>query len=78
MGLTIDTEQALLNEAISILLDHMPADKVARVVAAWNVGSGDFTKLRHAPFADMDADALMDELEAHEAELLTQAAAAAA
>lgn len=39
-----------MEEAIGVLLDHMPPSKVARVLAAWQVGTGDYLKMRDKLF----------------------------
>lgn len=47
----VQSEQAVLNEAIEILLQHMSLDKAARVMAALRVGDGDYLDLREQLFA---------------------------
>ena len=78
MSLRVEREQDILNEAIAILVEHMAPDKVARVLSAWHVGTGDYTKERQRLFAGMDADEFMDELEKHEEELRRDAPVKAA
>jgi hypothetical protein len=58
MTVRIDREQDLVAEAIRILLAHMPPDKVARVIAAWQVGEGEYSQLRQQLFAGETVEAL--------------------
>lgn len=58
MMVQVEREQALIGEALDILLEHMPAHKVARLLAAWQVGRGDYTELRRRLFADETVETL--------------------
>jgi hypothetical protein len=42
MAVKIPREPEVLQEAADLLLRHMSPAKVARVLAAWQVGSGDY------------------------------------
>lgn len=54
----MEQDEDLTNEALDILLEHMPAHKVARLLAAWQVGQGDYTELRRQLFADETVETL--------------------
>ena len=51
MAMRVEREQDIINEAVGILTEHMPPDRLARLFAAWQVGSGDYTQLRQELFA---------------------------
>ena len=46
MSIHVENEQATIEEATSILLERLPASKVARLLAAWRVGQGDYLAAR--------------------------------
>ena len=64
----VPRERELTDEAIRVLLQHMPAWKVARVLAAWRVGEGDYTAERADLFAGETVDSLVAKVRAYEQE----------
>jgi hypothetical protein len=58
MTIRVEREQDILAEAIQVLMDHMPLDKVTRVLAAWQIGQGDYTEVRHRLFAGETVESL--------------------
>jgi len=60
MSLTVEPEQATIEEAISVLMEHMPPSKVARVLAAWQVGKGDYLDTREKLFEGETVDSLFN------------------
>ncbi|MCB1209267.1 MAG: hypothetical protein KDK97_08070 [Verrucomicrobiales bacterium] len=51
MTAAIETEQELIEEALSILSKNLPPHKVARLLSIWHIGKGDYLKDRDAEFA---------------------------
>lgn len=60
MSAIIESEQELKEEAIAILGRHLPPHKVARLLALWQVGKGDYVQQRDAVFAGETVDSLFD------------------
>ncbi|MCB1093007.1 MAG: hypothetical protein KDL87_15830 [Verrucomicrobiae bacterium] len=58
---TIETEQELTEEAFAILRQHLPPHKVARLLALWKIGSGDYVKERDSLFSGSTVDSLFEE-----------------
>jgi hypothetical protein len=58
---SVDNDQAIVEEAISILLERMPASKVARLCAAWQLGRGEL-KHRENLFKGESVDSLLGTL----------------
>ena len=66
MSITVENELATIEEATAILLEKMPASKVARLLANVQVGSGDYVKTRDQLFAGETVDSLFDQAKAAE------------
>jgi len=64
MNITVDSELATIEEATTILLDKMPASKVARLLATLPVGNGDYGKTRDQLFAGETVDSLFKQAKA--------------
>ena len=60
MSITVEPEQATVEEAITILMEHMPPSKVARILAAWQIGSGDYLAIRDKLFGGETVDSLFE------------------
>jgi hypothetical protein len=58
----VTSDAEITEEAIQILLQKMPASKVARVLAAWKIGSGDYLAGRDQLFAGATIDSLVAEM----------------
>jgi hypothetical protein len=50
MKTEVQNEQETIREAISVLLERMPPSKVARVLAFWRVGRGDYLAIKDKLF----------------------------
>jgi hypothetical protein len=50
MNVKVPNESATTAEAIEVLMERLPASKVARVLSSWQVGQGDYLKLREELF----------------------------
>ncbi len=66
MSITVENELATIEEATAILLEKMPASKVARLFANLKVGSGDYVKTREQLFAGETVENLFERAEAAE------------
>ena len=64
MSITVENELATIEEATAILLEKMPASKVARLLATLQVGTGDYVKTRDQLFAGETVDTLFDQAKA--------------
>jgi len=64
---TVDSEQALTEEAFAILRQNLPPHKVARLLSMWQIGKGDYVKERDALFAGETVDSLFEQAAATEA-----------
>lgn len=51
MSVTVPNESATTAEAVEVLMERLPVSKVARVLSSWQVGQGDYLKLREELFA---------------------------
>ena len=58
MSTTIESEQELKEEAFAVLTQHLPPHKVARLLAIWQIGKGDYVKDREAFFNTETVDSL--------------------
>jgi N-dimethylarginine dimethylaminohydrolase len=66
MSITVENELATIEEATTILLEKMPASKVARLLAVLQVGTGDYVKTRDQLFAGETVDSLFEKAKAAE------------
>jgi hypothetical protein len=64
MAVRVPREPEVLQEAAEILLQHMPMAKVVRVLASWQIGSGDYLALWDRLFAGETVQTLADKIEA--------------
>ena len=60
MNLTVQNESSITAEAMEILMDRLSASKVTRLLSAWQVGNGDYLKLRDELFANESVESLYD------------------
>ena len=60
MNLTVENESATTAEAVAVLMERMPASKVARLLSSWQVGQADYLKLRDELFAGETVESLYD------------------
>lgn len=58
MNTPVENDQAIIEEALNILLEKMPASKVARLCAVWQLGQGDYLKHRERLFSGETVDTL--------------------
>jgi hypothetical protein len=61
MSVTVQNESATTAEAIEVLMERMPASKVVRLLSSWQIGQGDYLKLRDELFAGETVDSLFDQ-----------------
>ena len=58
MSLIVQSESATIAEAIEVLIERLPASKVARLLSSWQLGQGDYLKVRDELFAGESVDSL--------------------
>jgi hypothetical protein len=51
MNVRVQNESATAAEAVEVLMERLPASKVARLLSSWQIGRGDYLKLRDELFA---------------------------
>jgi hypothetical protein len=56
----VQNESATTAEAVEVLMERLPASKVARLLSSWQIGQGDYLKLREELFAGATVDSLLD------------------
>jgi len=50
MNLTVQNDSTTTAEAVRVLMERMPASKVARLLGSWQIGQGDYLQLRDELF----------------------------
>ena len=58
MTLTVENESVTTAEAVAVLLERLPASKVARLLSSWQMGQADYLKLREELFAGETVESL--------------------
>jgi hypothetical protein len=51
MSVTVQNESATTAEAVEVLMERLPASKIARLLSSWQIGQGDYLRLREELFA---------------------------
>jgi hypothetical protein len=65
MSLIVQNESATTAEAVEVLMEHLPASKVARLLSSWQIGQGDYLKLRQELFAGETVETLYQQASAN-------------
>lgn len=60
MSVTVQNESATTAEAVEVLMERLPASKVVRLLSSWQIGQGDYLKLREELFAGETVDSVFD------------------
>ena len=60
MSVTVQNESATTAEAVEVLMERLPASKVARLLSSWQIGQGDYLKMRDELFAGETVDGLFE------------------
>lgn len=60
MSVTVQNESATTAEAVEVLMERLPASKVARLLSSWQIGQGDYLKLRDELFAGETVNSLFE------------------
>lgn len=60
MNVTVQSESAIAAEAVEVLMERLPASKVARLLSSWKIRQGDYLKQRDELFAGESLDSLFD------------------
>jgi hypothetical protein len=58
MNIFVESELEIQREAISVLMKHLPASKVARLISLWRIGSGDYVSERRKLFSGETVESL--------------------
>ena len=61
MKLTVPNESATTAEAVQLLMERLPPSKVARLLSSWQIGQGDYLKIRDELFAGETVERLFQE-----------------
>lgn len=64
MSVTVQNESATTAEAVEVLMERLPASKVVRLLSSWQIGQGDYLKLREELFGSETVDSLFDKAKA--------------
>jgi hypothetical protein len=64
MSVTVQNESATTAEAVEVLMERLPASKVARLLSSWQIGQGDYLKLRDELFVRETVQGLYDQAKA--------------
>lgn len=62
MSPIVENESTVMAEALAILMEPMPASRVARLLASWQVGQGDYVAMRDSLFFGETVDSLCEEV----------------
>jgi len=65
MSVTVPNESATTAEAVEVLMERLPASKVARLLSSWQIGQGDYLKLRDELFVRETVESLYDQAKAN-------------
>jgi hypothetical protein len=65
---SLPSDVEIAKEALSVLMEHMPASKVARLLSALQIGDGDYLKLREELFAGETVESLFKKASEHQSE----------
>ncbi len=66
MSIVVENEQDTVQEGMDVLMKNLPPSKVARLLAIWRGGMGDYTAERRKLFAGESVDALFAKARAME------------
>jgi predicted LPLAT superfamily acyltransferase len=66
MTIKILNEQQVIQEALQVLLTHLDGSKVARFLAACQLGTGNYIQLKEQLFADETVASLYDKIQAYQ------------
>jgi len=58
MSVTVQNESATTAEAVELLMERLPASKVVRLLSSWQIGQGDYLKLREELFGGETVESL--------------------
>jgi hypothetical protein len=61
MSVTVQNESATTAEAEEVLMERLPASKVARLLSTWQLGQGDYVGMRDELFASETVESLYEQ-----------------
>ncbi len=62
--MTVQNGSATAAEAVEVLMERLSASKVVRLLSSWQIGQGDYLKLRDELFSGETVDSLFDKAKA--------------
>jgi hypothetical protein len=65
MSVTVQNDSATTAEAFEALIEWLPASKVARLLSSWQIGHGDYLKVREELFANETVESPFQAANAH-------------
>lgn len=66
MTVKVLNEQEVTEEAIEVLFEHLSPAKIARLLASWQVGRGDYLAIREQLFAEETVHGLFEKIEEYQ------------
>ncbi len=66
MTVKVLSEHQILQEAVEILLEHLSPAKVARFLAVWQAGGGDYLSMRKQLFAAETVETLCEKIQTYQ------------
>ncbi len=60
MSVIVQNESETIAEAVEVLIERLPASKIVRLLSSWQIGQGDYLKLRDELFANETVDSLFE------------------
>jgi hypothetical protein len=60
LSLTVQNESATTADTLELLMEKMLASKVRRLLFSWQIGQGDYLKLREELFAHETVESLIE------------------
>lgn len=68
MKISLETDQQIIREAITVLSNHLEASKFMRFLAICNLEEGDYLQLKEKLFEGETVDSLYEKIQALEKE----------
>ncbi len=66
MNIAVMNEQDILQEGVTILIQHLGASNTVRFLSAWKQGAGDYLQLREELFKGETVNSLYEKISAFE------------
>jgi len=66
MTTKVTPESEVLSQVVTVLLEHLGPSTVARFLAGWQIGAGDYVLTRHQLFDGETVNSLLEKVQAYE------------